>query len=213
MENAADALKIVLGILVFIIGLTMLFNMASLSRETSRILISEIDKVSYYDYYDNADEQTIDGNGNRIVKIEDIVPAIYRYSQENYGVTIVDKSGNIVARFDLDTETACNNWLTMKTYNKYKFITETNNVFRQVNNLANKVGKQQINLININTTPSNPGENESVLINSEEMTDLFKKLYGQVVSDIIRREYYCYWIGTTGWTSQRIDSDLSRYRY
>lgn len=212
MENAADALKIVLGIFVFVIGLTMLFNMASLSRETSRILISEIDKVKYYNYYENAGEDAIDSNGNRIVKIEDIVPAIYRYSEENYGVTIVDKNGNIVARFDLDTETACNNWLTMNSYNKYKFISETNNVFSQVNTLANKVGKKQVTLININTTPAHPADDKDVVINNEGMTELFKKIYAQTTSSLIRRDYYCYWIGSIGWTAQRIDSDLSRDR-
>ena len=197
MENAVDALKMVLGILVFIIGLTMLFSMASQARETSRILISEIDKTKYYDYYDSADSGKIDNNGNRIVKIQDIVPVLYRYSQENYGVTIVDKSGNIVTRFDLDTERICNSWADERPYTKYKFITETKNFYIQVNSLANKIGKKQINLTDIN---------------SEEMTALFKRIYGQNKSGAIRRDFYCSWITTGDWPAKRIDSDLSRYR-
>lgn len=210
MENATDALKIVLGIVIFIIGLTLLFNMASQARETARILISETDRTKYYNYYEEANEQTIDKNGNRIVTIQDIIPILYRYSEENYGVTIVDKNGNIVARYDLDTETACNNWPIAKPYSKYRFITETNNIYRQVNSLASKINKKGINLIHIDTTPKNPSENQNVLINSEGMTALFEKIYAQETSQTIRRKYYCYWIGTLGWTSQRIDSDVSR---
>ena len=180
MENATDALKIVLGIVIFIIGLTLLFNMASQARETARILISETDRTKYYNYYEEANEQTI------------------------------DKNGNIVARYDLDTETACNNWPIAKPYSKYRFITETNNIYRQVNSLASKINKKGINLIHIDTTPKNPSENQNVLINSEGMTALFEKIYAQETSQTIRRKYYCYWIGTLGWTSQRIDSDVSR---
>lgn len=46
-------------------------------------------------------------------------------------------------------------------------------------------------------------------ININEMTGLLQQLYRQTTSSLIRREYYCYWVGTMGWTAQRIDSDLS----
>lgn len=211
MENAADALKIVLGIFVFIIGLTMLFSMASQARETASILISRIDNVRYYDYYEDADEQTIDKNGNRIVTIQDIIPTLYRYSQENYGVTIVNNSGAIIARFDLDTENACNNWPTANSYSKYKFISEINKIFDEVNNLANKVGKTGVTEIPLNVSPPKPTEKDNIIINSEGMTSLFKKWYGQATfSGTVRREYYCLWIGSPGWIAQRIDSDVSR---
>lgn len=200
MENAADALKIVLGIFVFIIGLTMLFSMASQARETASILISRIDNVRYYDYYEDADEQTIDRNGNRIVTIQDIIPTLYRYSQENYGVTIVNNSGAIIARFDLDTENACNNWPTANSDSKSKFISETNKIFEEVNILARKLGKTEVNQIPLNLSPED-----------KEMTSLFKKWYGQATfSGTVRREYYCLWIGSPGWIAQRIDSDVSR---
>ncbi len=52
MENAVDALKLSFGIFVFLLGLSILFNMTSLARETARILISETDKTNYYEYYD-----------------------------------------------------------------------------------------------------------------------------------------------------------------
>lgn len=59
----------------------------------------------------------------------------------------------------------------------------------------------------------------SAIIDKDEMIQLFNKLYSQNLYDSagnrlvnINRPYYCYWIGNTGWTAQRIDSDLSRNR-
>ena len=62
MENAVDALKLAFGIFVFLLGLVILFNMTSLAKETSRILISESDKTKYYEYKDLDQLMTIDGN-------------------------------------------------------------------------------------------------------------------------------------------------------
>ena len=50
MESAVDALKLAFGIFVFLLGLSILFRMTSLAKETSRILISEADRTTYYDY-------------------------------------------------------------------------------------------------------------------------------------------------------------------
>ena len=55
MENAVDALKLAFGILVFLLGLTILFRMTALAKETSRILISDRDRTKYYEYYDETD--------------------------------------------------------------------------------------------------------------------------------------------------------------
>ena len=212
MENAVGALKIAFAILIFMIGLAMLFTMTSQARETASFLISEVDNTKYYNYYEEATEETMDQNGNRIVMLEDIIPVLYRYSEENYGVTIVDKDGEIVARFDLDTETACNNWVNASDYSKYNFITETNKIYEDVNALASRIDSNEVDLIDINAYTQFDDNNELTYcrIDSEEMTDLFKKIYGQVTSDTIRRNYYCYWVGTMGWTAQRVDSDLSR---
>lgn len=212
MENAVGALKIAFAVLIFMIGLALLFSMTTQARETASFLISEIDPTKYYLYYEEATEDTIDNNGNRIVTLQDMIPVLYRYSEENYGVTIVDKDGNIAARFDLDTETACNNWVNASDYTKYKFITETNGIFEDVNALAKRINGNEVDLIDINayTVLDENNDISYCRINSEGMTDLFKRLYGQTTSNTIRREYYCYWVGTMGWTAQRIDSDLSR---
>lgn len=101
MENAAEALKIGFGVLVFAMALTVLFNMSSLLKSTSDDIFKSIDETNLYDYTVNPDNIE---NGKRKVIFNDIIPTIYRYAQEGYGVTIMDNSGNIVARFDLDTE-------------------------------------------------------------------------------------------------------------
>ena len=63
MENAVDALKLAFGIFVFLLGLTILFSMSSLAKETARILISESDKTNYYEYYDEDEmKSTVDDN-------------------------------------------------------------------------------------------------------------------------------------------------------
>ena len=191
MENAADALKIALAIFIFIIGLAILFSMTTQARSTAEFIIAEKDSTSYYDRYSGATD--LDSNGNRIVTIKDIVPVLYRYSQENYGVTIIDNTGTIVARFDLDTETACNNWNSASNEIRTKFINSIdNNILEKVKILSGK----SINKIATETN----------------MVSLFKKCYKQVTSSTITREYYCYWIANTGCIAQRIDSDLSRTR-
>ena len=53
MENAVDSFKMILGIMIFLLGLAIFFNMASQARETASILISQIDKTKYYDYVKN----------------------------------------------------------------------------------------------------------------------------------------------------------------
>lgn len=209
MENAVSALKIAFAIFVFVLGLTILFGMAGQAREVSRVLIAEADKTTYYEYY-RGDDPSIDDNGNRIVEFKEIIPALYRYSEENYAVTIIDASGNIVARFDLDTEVICNNWKSTSPnigYTKYKFVTELCNVFREVNTFAEKISANGISLGNFqsylnaaNVTRNAENEITSVEINDNdhrEMEDLFERLYKQLnVSDtnLIRRPYYCYWV-------------------
>ena len=74
--------------------------------------------------------------GNRIVGFDEIIPVLYRYSQENYGVTIIDNK-KIIARFDLDTENICNVWLNRTTTleTKQQFVKYINdNIFGYLKN-------------------------------------------------------------------------------
>lgn len=93
MENAVDALKIAFGVFIFILTLTLLFNTTALARRVATDLITEADRTTYYTYMDS-DMSSVDENGNRIVTLEDIVPALYRYYSESYGVTIIKDRRN-----------------------------------------------------------------------------------------------------------------------
>lgn len=103
MENVAEALKIGFGVIIFATALTVLFHMSSLLRNTADEMFMAIDPTTSIEYLANVDETVDSTDGKRIVKFNNIIPTIYRYAQEGYGVTIIDEN-NIVARFDLDTE-------------------------------------------------------------------------------------------------------------
>lgn len=221
MENAVDALKIAFAVFVFMLGITVLFSISAQAQQTAKILISETDKTKYYNYYSDDDVKfTVDENENRIVTMQNIIPVLYRYSQENYGVTIVDKLGKIVARFDLDTEAICNNWFTVSDYNKYKFMSETANTYKKVNVIADKItGNTKVDWKSIfdednKTEVDFNYKGELTKLTTSKMETLFTNWYEQHsnTSGTIRRNYYCYWLGNSGYTSQRIDSDLSRNR-
>ncbi len=200
MENAIDALKLAFGIVVFILGLTLLFRTASLARETATTLITEADRTTYYTYVPNEnnpiqenkqgknDEVTV---VNRIVTLEDIIPTLYRYSLESYGVTIIDKRNNlgrgipeVVTRFERETENLCSTFSHAST-------TLKNNIIHE-----------------INTYVLEPVEIEKIE-DQTDLQDLFKRIYAQEpYGDNL--DYECSWSGTNQWIAQRIDSDLSR---
>ena len=97
MENAADALKMVLGIFMFVLGLSLFFFMINQVKATSDVVLFMSDKTNFYDMdklqSDSAIEDGIVDSvtGDRIVGLETIIPNIYAYSRENTGITIIDK--------------------------------------------------------------------------------------------------------------------------
>lgn len=100
MENAVDALKIGFAVLVFVIAMWIAFSLLGQANATAREIFFSMDKITYLD------PQRVGGGGanNRIVGLETIIPTIYRYSVENCGVTIINKEGKLVARYDTETE-------------------------------------------------------------------------------------------------------------
>ena len=102
MENAVEAFKIFLGTTIFAIALAVFFRMTSLAKDTADIVFTAVDKTSLINY----DVDLLDSvdQGNRIVTFQEIIPTIYRYAQEGYGVTIMNNRYQIIGRFDLDTE-------------------------------------------------------------------------------------------------------------
>lgn len=108
MENAVEALKIAFAVFVFAIAVALSFSVVGQVRATSDVILALEDKTNAYDYVENSESNA--NNKERIVGFETILPAIYRYAEEQYAVTIVDTNGQAIARFDLYTEGFMNNW-------------------------------------------------------------------------------------------------------
>lgn len=141
MEDAVEALKIGFAVLVFVIALTIFFRMVNLVKSTSDIILYSIDKSNYYGYSDKGETE------HRNVKLKDIIPTIYRYNKENYGVTIIDKDGNVVARFDIETETNVQNWSTIKQTTKDNLLQHLNKILsinKNIKNISNESDLKKI---------------------------------------------------------------------
>jgi hypothetical protein len=122
MENASDGLKIGFAVLVFVMALSITMMSFSQARATSDIVMTALDRTKFYpqfriDSVDNTGSRTImtfqdtlgnvievDSNGNRVVGAETIITTLYRYHRESFVAIIKNKTGNVVGRFDLNTE-------------------------------------------------------------------------------------------------------------
>lgn len=88
MEDAVDALKLAFSVFVFILGLSIVFNMFTQAREVSDYVLQHTDNT-YFAKYVDANDADIDG---RTVGIETIIPTLYRYYKEKFAIdVIVDK--------------------------------------------------------------------------------------------------------------------------
>ena len=86
MENAADALKMAAWVLIFVVALSIIINAFGIARQTTDILISYNDNEYYTDYVEQ-------GNTERKVGYETIIPAIYRAYKENYKIIFLNNDG------------------------------------------------------------------------------------------------------------------------
>lgn len=124
MENAVDALKTAVAVLIFIIAITASFTMFAKAKVTADSIITSRDKQEYLEsadlanilYTDSTSIQsaTMTQDGDRIVQVEDVISSIYRYNLEKYGVTIVSTNGEVLARFDSNTENIMRQWYNIK---------------------------------------------------------------------------------------------------
>lgn len=132
MENAVDALKMAVAVLIFIIAIASSFSLFGTAKRTADSIIAMRDKQSYLEAAEldggilytsskiiedddttNVKESSIDGvttKGDRIVGVEDVISTIYRYSKEKYGVTIIEVNGKVIARYDSNTDKMMTMW-------------------------------------------------------------------------------------------------------
>lgn len=135
MENAVEALKMAAAVLIFVIAIGSSFSLFGTAKSTADSIITMRDKQSYLEAaeLDNGilytssstiqKDNTVGGKisestaiegvttkGDRIVKVEDVISTIYRYSKEKYGVTIMKTNGTIIARYDSNTDQIMNIW-------------------------------------------------------------------------------------------------------
>ncbi len=85
MEDAVDALKMAFSVFVFILGLSIVFNMFSKAREVSDYVLEHTDNT-YFAKYANADASNDEG---RTVGIETIIPTLYRYYKEKFAIDVI----------------------------------------------------------------------------------------------------------------------------
>lgn len=101
MENAADALKMAAFVLMFVGALTIAMITLSKAKVASEAIVYTQDQSNYYTY---AEDQTIknltDAKGNRIVRMESIIPTLYRYYIEAYRIEFFDKDGKKLALYN-----------------------------------------------------------------------------------------------------------------
>lgn len=106
MENAAEALKIAFAVFIFVIALAVSFFMVSQARHTADAVFAINDDSKYFQ--EGLEGVTYlaasDSNNEQIVGWDAVVATIYRYNSQGYGVTIKNRSGDIIARFNTTTE-------------------------------------------------------------------------------------------------------------
>lgn len=82
MENAIDALKIAFAVFVFIVAVTVAFNMISKAKTTGDYILFYSDKTNFYD------KKASQGK-NREVSKADVISTLYRWANgESLAITI-----------------------------------------------------------------------------------------------------------------------------
>lgn len=87
MENIADALKMAVAVLIFVIALGISISSFSQAKQTAQTLLDYTDREYDMLYVSNVT------NTERVVGIETIIPTIYRAYKENYKVFFYNSDG------------------------------------------------------------------------------------------------------------------------
>ena len=88
MENAADALKIVFAVLVFVLALTLSISSFSQANNAIQAIVEMRDAKANYTYVTPSKSLT------RTVGIETVVTSMYKAYQENFQIRFLDSDDN-----------------------------------------------------------------------------------------------------------------------
>lgn len=200
-ENISEALIMAASVLIFVIALSVIFSLISQAKSTADAIIYSYDDTQYY--YDDLEDITFTTarkeNINRTVTMETIMPTVYRYIKEHYGVTIFNKNGEIIARFDETTESIVNNWSTyLKEAGKSTSTRRDacQNHYDYLRNLAIAAGKKD--------------EFETKYNDYNSLTGLWKSIYHLTNrrSGSNTLEYGTPWLGDEGKIAKRLNADF-----
>ena len=91
MENAAEALKIAFGFMMFVLALALSISSFSQATQAVQYITTARDRETEYTYV----EPLTDSNGNvitdRIVGVETVVPTMYKAYKENFKIIFLKK--------------------------------------------------------------------------------------------------------------------------
>lgn len=214
MENAVEALKTAAAVLIFVIALTTSFTMFSQAKETADSVLRSQDTQEYLEAaeLDNGKlytsstsikgengESSIAGmttDGYRIVGVDDVISTIYRYSLEKYGVTLIKSSGEVIARFDSNTENVMRQWY---------------NITDGVDSEGNSVSSEQIK----EKFAEQIKNNITVTINNKNINPIIKleEIYRIEVDGNNKIKCGAPWYGNEIEIIKRINADISQTDY
>lgn len=222
MENAFDALKMAFAVIVFVIAMAIAFSLLGQANATAREIFYSMDKTTYLDPIRVGGEEAV----HRTVGMETIIPTIYRYSVENCGVTIIDKDGNIIARYDRETQNVSKDIEKYSSYDRndlkkksHEYETAYKNYLLHMNYLTQILIKveatsgKNINLRNNledNLVTKSKVDGKTEYRYSEILDDTIKVLYSYT-NNITGTHY-----GATPWQSneaKRLEADFSGKAY
>lgn len=98
MENATDALKMILAVFMFIVALSIAFSLMTKVKDTADAILWYSDKTNYYDWIDKKTD-----NG-RIVGDDTVISALQTQVKEKVFVQILDQNGVIEQTFKPSTQ-------------------------------------------------------------------------------------------------------------
>lgn len=199
-ENISEALIMAASVLIFVIALALIFSLISQAKTTTDAVIYSYDDTQYYTDDLEGITFTKSNELNRTVGIDTIMATAYRYAKEHYGVTIMKSDGEIIARFDEETESIAQNWPNYLSRNKEKCEKHLEKIIR----IQQAAGISDENLIY-------KDKDAGLTDNFIKLTELWKEIYQldkTGASGYVDIKYGTPWLGDESKIAQRLNTDF-----